>query len=392
MSLKVEVLRSLPCEVSIIAAEMSVSRGLLHAWSAQVQVTNDATGSEVEVVLDNLGQILVSLVGSGEASAVRVNEDRKGMRKTNSVTELNKASVAKASVHQRLGDPSGSVSSRSIDLGGVLTGEGASSVGTPTSIGINDNLSAGKTSITVRSTNDESARGVQMVDGLLIQVLGRDHLGDNVLHKLSLDVLVGDILRMLGGDQHGVDTDRDHAAIVVLVLASDLGLTIGAHPGAHASLADLGQTSTKRGGQVVGQRHQSLSLISGVTKHDSLITGTDVLQLGVVNGLGDIGGLLLNGNNDVASAVVKTLGDIIVSDVTKALADHLLVVDGGGSGDLSEDHNHAGLGASLASHTGSGVITDACVQHSIGHLITDLIGMSLVDRLGRKEKVITHCY
>jgi hypothetical protein len=392
MSLKVEVLRSLPCEVSIIAAEMSVSRGLLHAWSAQVQVTNDATGSEVEVVLDNLSQILVRLVGSGEASAVRVNEDRKGMRKTNSVTELNKASVAKASVHQRLGDPSGSVSSRSIDLGGVLTGEGTSSVGTPTSIGINDNLSAGKTSITVRSTNDESARGVQMVDGLLIQVLGRDHLGDNVLHKLSLDVLVGDILRMLGGDQHGVDTDRDHAAIVVLVLASDLGLTIGAHPGAHASLADLGQTSTKRGGQVVGQRHQSLSLISGVTKHDSLITGTDVLQLGVVNGLGDIGGLLLNGNNDVASAVVKTLGDIIISDVTKALADHLLVVDGGGSGDLSEDHNHAGLGASLASHTGSGVITDACVQHSIGHLITDLIGMSLVDRLGRKEKVITHCY
>lgn len=46
-----------------------------------------------------------------------------------------------------------------------------------------------------------------------------------------------------------------------------------------------------------------------------------------------------------------TFLDGVVSDVSQGIADDLLVVDVGGGRDLAEDHDHASLGASLASHT-----------------------------------------
>ena len=123
----------------------------------------------------------------------------------------------------------------------------------------------------------------------------------------------------------------------------------------------------------MGQGHEGLRLIGGISEHDSLVTGTDVLQLGGIDRLGDIGGLLLDGHNHVAGAVVQTLGDVVVADVLQGLTDDQLVVNGGRGGDLTEDHDHAGLGAGLAGNTRGGVLTDAGIQHGVGDLITDLV-------------------
>jgi hypothetical protein len=46
---------------------------------------------------------------------------------------------------------------------------------------------------------------------------------------------------------------------------------------------------------------------------------------------------------------VLTLGGIIVANGGNGVADNLLVVDRGLGGDLTEDHDHASLGGSLAS-------------------------------------------
>jgi hypothetical protein len=340
-------LRGLPSEVGVGAAEVTVSGGLLEHRSAQVKVADDSSGAEVEVVLDDLSDLSVGLLGAGHAGAVGVHEHGQGVGHTDGVGQLHKHSVGEAGGNQGLGDPAGSVGGGAIHLGGVLAGEGSTTVGSPTAIGINDDLSAGQTSITVRTTNDEAARGVQVVDGLLVEVLGRDDGLDHVLHELGLDLLLGDVLAVLGGDHDGVDADGDGAAVVHSVLAGHLGLAVGSHPRAGAVLADLGQAGTQGGGQLVGQGHEGLGLIGGIAEHDTLVTGTNVLDLGGIDGLGDIGGLLLDGNNDVAGSVVKTLVHVIVTDVLEGLADHLLVVDGGGGGDLTEDHNHAGLGAGL---------------------------------------------
>ena len=41
--------------------------------------------------------------------------------------------------------------------------------------------------------------------------------------------------------------------------------------------------------------------------------------------------------------------------------------------------DHAGGGSGLAGHVGIGVLTDDGVQHSVGNLVADLVGMALGD-------------
>jgi hypothetical protein len=65
-------------------------------------------------------------------------------------------------------------------LCGVLSREGTSSVGAPPSVCVNDDLPSGQTSVSVGPADDKAARGVQMEDGLVVQVLGRDDGLDDV--------------------------------------------------------------------------------------------------------------------------------------------------------------------------------------------------------------------
>lgn len=56
-----------------------------------------------------------------------------------------------------------------------------------------------------------------------------------------MDLVVGDILVVLGGDEDGVHAHGDHGATLLLVLHGHLGLPVGAQPRHAAVLAHLGQ-------------------------------------------------------------------------------------------------------------------------------------------------------
>lgn len=125
-----------------------------------------------------------------------------------------------------------------------------------------------------------------------------------------------------------------------------------------------------------------------------------VLKVTVVKTLGDIRGLLLDGDEDVAGLVVETLLRRVVTDVLDGLSDDGLVVDESLGSDLSEDHDHSGkrtrifeeaerrlrwisdektafavqgrlpgLGSSLASNLGPRVLGKAGVELSSDHAI-----------------------
>ena len=241
--LEVESLWLLPGEVSVLAAEVAVSSSLSHDWSLEVEVADDASWAEVEVLVDDLDK-----VGVGETlldGSVGVNVYGKWVWDTDSVGELDDYSASKASSNDGLGDPASSVGSRSVDLGGVLSGESSSTVCSPSTIGVDDDLTSGKTSISVRATDDESSRWVHVVDGALIEVLGWDDELDDVLDEVGSDLLLGDIRGVLGGDDDGVDADWDHSAVDRLVLNGDLGLSVRADPVEDALLADLSEAGAK---------------------------------------------------------------------------------------------------------------------------------------------------
>jgi hypothetical protein len=85
--------------------------------------------------------------------------------------------------------------------------------------------------------------------------------------------------------------------------------------------------------------------------------------------LGDIGGLLLNGNKDVAGLVVEALVGAVVSNVLDGAADDLLVVEICLCGDFAKDHDHAGLGGSLTGNLGKGVLLEAGIEDGVRDLI-----------------------
>jgi hypothetical protein len=64
---------------------------------------------------------------------------------------LDKTASADASLDEGFGDPSGGVGSGSVDFGVVLAGESSTSVGTPTTVGVDDDLATGQTSISLEN-------------------------------------------------------------------------------------------------------------------------------------------------------------------------------------------------------------------------------------------------
>lgn len=126
--------------------------------------------------------------------------DTEWVRDTNSVGNLYESSVAESSCDKRFGDPAGSVSCATIDLGWVLSGESSTTMGTPSSVCVDDDLAASKSGISVWSTAGKASGWVEMVDGVFIKVLGWDNLSNDLFLELGLEILKGDIWAVLGGD------------------------------------------------------------------------------------------------------------------------------------------------------------------------------------------------
>ena len=152
-SLEDDLLGLLPGEVGVSSAEVAVLSGLLVNRSQEVELLDDVAWAEVEVLLNNADEVLIGktlLHG-----AVGLDVDGEGVGKTDGVGDLHEDSVAEACGNEGLGDVSSIVGSRSVDLGGVLAGEGTTTVGGPTTIGVDNDLSSGESRVSLGTTNNE---------------------------------------------------------------------------------------------------------------------------------------------------------------------------------------------------------------------------------------------
>lgn len=226
-----------------------------------------------------------------------------------------------------------------------------------------------------------------MVYGLLVQELSRNDLLDDILLNFLAKLLRCDVLGVLSRDNDSVNALGDNGTVVVLIFDSDLGLGIGSEPWQGAVTASSRHGGVELVGEQQSQREELRGLVSGISEHDALITGTKLLEsLLVVQTLGDIGRLLLNGNQEVQSLVVKPLGGVVVTDILDSITNDLLVVELGLGSDLTKDHNHTGLGGSLTSDLGQRILGQASIEDSIGDLISDLVGVAFTNGLGGEEE------
>ena len=187
---EVEGLRGLPSEVWVLAAEMTERSCLLVNGSLQVELLDDVARSEVEVFPYNSHDVLIS--ATVFSRSVGVDMDREGIGEADSVRDLEESSVAEASSDQGLGHVAGVVGCGSVDLGRVFTGESTTTVGSPATVGVDDNLTASEAGVSSGTTNVELARGVNHDLSAIQHVLG-DHGLDDLLSEDILDRLVGHI-------------------------------------------------------------------------------------------------------------------------------------------------------------------------------------------------------
>ena len=162
--LELELLGLLPGE-ALVGTEVAVLGSLEVDGAVQVELTDNDTGTQVEVLVDDLDKLLRALL----RGAVGVDVDGEGFSNTDGVGELDKGTTGKASSDQGLGDPAGDVSSRPVDLGEVLAGEGTTTVSTPATVGVDNDLATSQTGITLGTTDDEESRGLN-----LLQIVSSD--------------------------------------------------------------------------------------------------------------------------------------------------------------------------------------------------------------------------
>lgn len=351
----------------------------------QVKVDGNHSGPEIEILLHNAQDLFIWNL----SCPIGVDEHGERLGNTNGIGNLNNAAASKPVGHDALGSLSNDVCAAPVHLCRILAREGTTTMSSPATIGVNDDLAAGEAGVTMWAADDEAAGWVEMEDGFFIEVLFRDDRLDDMLLKISSNLIIGDGLIVLGRDEDGVNADGNHGTTIISILNSDLCLAVGSEPRTGAILADLGETGTELGGKNMTQGHQFRGFVRSITKHVTLVTGSNLLgAFGEVSmhALSNVRRLLLDVHKHLA--IVGIQANIIghKPDRPAGITNDLLIVDIGLGGDLPKDHDHVSLAAGLAGNLAVGVLLKASIKNGIRDLITELIWVALVDGLGGEKE------
>jgi len=309
--------------------------------------------------------------------------DGEWIGEANGVGYLDEASVGETVGNNGLGDVSSVVGGRSVDLRLILSGESTSTVWAPSTIGIDDNFSTSETGISGWTSNIELTRWVDNDLGIG-EHLSWDNLLDDFIGEDLVDGLVGDLRGVLSGDKDVVHSDwLKHTLVFLLILNDNLRFAIWSQPWDLSILSLDGHNLAELIGENVRVWVEGLliPLISGISEHESLITGSHVkFVLLTVDGSGNVGILSVDVQDDIA--VIGIESDVLAGE-TNFLADssgnllevNLTLVNG----NFSEKNNHTGLGGSFHGNLAVGVDLEAGIKDSVRDLIAELVWMSLTD-------------
>lgn len=178
-----------------------------------------------------------------------------------------------------------------------------------------------------------------MIDGLIINKIFVNSWVDDDLEEFLSDLLVGDIGIVLTRDEDGMDSNWDQLSSLVGILDGNLGLGVWSNPGEEFLNSALVDSLAKSGGEEMGEWHELWSFISGVSNHETLISGTDILILLLnMDGISDLLRLLVNGDDNCGILIVESLSNIIITDFLDSLSGDLFNLESSLRGDFSENH------------------------------------------------------
>src|ERR1035437_5681533 len=354
----------LPGALWLAAAEVAIGCGLLVARAGPVHAFDNPLRREREVLANQLGQL--GLANPAGAEGLNANADRIG--NANGVSQLNFCPLGQAGGNDVFGDVARHVSRAAVDLRRIFSRESAAAVTPGSAVGVHDDFAAGEPGLAHGSPDHKSSRRIDVVLGVLVEPLRRQHRLDNVLQNVGVQFLVRHTLRVLAADNNGVDA---RGLAILVVLHRDLALAVGAQVGQLAALADRGQLAEKLVGQRNRSGHQLGGFVGGVAEHHALIAGA-----AGVNALRNVAGLLIDGGDDGAGVGVEAVKGVVISDGGDDTADKALEIDVSLGGDFAGNNHQACGRKSFGGYAAVGVLLQACVKDSVRDLVGYLVGMA----------------
>mmetsp|Transcript_33203 Transcript_33203/g.130711 ORF Transcript_33203/g.130711 Transcript_33203/m.130711 type:complete len:237 (-) Transcript_33203:361-1071(-) len=222
-------------------------------------------------------------------------------------------------------------------------------MGSPSSVGVDDDLPSGKTRVSLGTSNREFSARIEEVLRVRGEVLLRHNMANNMLHQVLSDLLVGHVRRVLRRHHDCVHSDWCEKSTISSVLHSDLSLSIRADPWKNSPLANLGESGAQLRRKGVSEWHQCVRLIRGVAEHNSLVPSSDLHVLfSFMHRRSDLVALLVDLLLDSASLEIEPLCFVIESDVFYDSPNHLLVIHSRRRRDLSKRDDQSRLARRLA--------------------------------------------
>lgn len=278
-----KVLDFFPGEISFFTAKVSVLGSLFIDGALESEFSDQTTRSQVEVSQDDILQVFIGESVLNGAHGVDIN--RNGLGHADTISHFDSSAVAEAVLHEGLGHPTHSISSGTVHLGRVLSGESTATMATPAAVSVHDDLAASEAGVTSGTADDEASRGIYVKNRLLIYVFGRNHVFDYLFFDLLLDFFVSDGFGVLDTHEHSMHANGDDTGLTFLVLHGDLSLVVGHHPGEDLLVHAFAETSAEIVGVQVGEGHTFFGLVGGVTDHKALVTGTQIFFFVIFSGV-----------------------------------------------------------------------------------------------------------
>ena len=145
------------------------------------------------------------------------------MRNTDCIRQLDLALVSQSCCYDILCNVTCCICCGTVYLGAVLSGECAAAVTCVATVGVYDDLTSGKTTVSVRSADNETASWIDKELGILIYHISRDDLIKYILFNILMDLLLSYIFIMLGRKDNCIQT---YWLVIFIILYSNLCLAI----------------------------------------------------------------------------------------------------------------------------------------------------------------------
>lgn len=143
-------IRFFPGEFRFITTEVSVCSRLDVAWMQQVKHLHNALRTQIEMIVDQSGDLAVS----DNTGTFGIDRDIDRPGNTNSIADLNLAFFGQSCGNDILGDITCGIGCRTIDLARIFTGECTTTMRAGTTVGIDNDFTAGQTAVTLWATDN----------------------------------------------------------------------------------------------------------------------------------------------------------------------------------------------------------------------------------------------